>query len=104
MKILDLFCGAGGFFHGFSALSDDTHLAIDIDEPAIETYRLNHPNATILQTDIHSLHSLQIEEELGGTPDIIIASPPCEEFSKQILKVEGLQQIGFTAKELQNDY
>jgi len=82
VKILDLFCGAGGFFHGFSALSDDTHLAIDIDEPAIETYRLNHPKATILQTDIHSLHSLQIEEELGGTPDIIIASPPCEEFSK----------------------
>jgi len=82
VKILDLFCGAGGFFHGFSSLSDDTHLAIDIDEHAIETYKLNHPNTTILQTDINSLHSLQIEKELSGTPDIIIASPPCEEFSK----------------------
>jgi len=82
VKILDLFCGAGGFFHGFSSLSDDTHLAIDIDEHAIETYKLNHHNTTILQTDINSLHTLQIEKELGGTPDIIIASPPCEEFSK----------------------
>lgn len=82
MKTLDLFCGAGGFFHGFSSLSDDTHLAIDIDKDAIETYRLNYPNATLLQTDIHSLHSLQIKEELGGPPDIVIASPPCEEFSK----------------------
>ncbi|MHA1138563.1 MAG: DNA cytosine methyltransferase [Candidatus Thorarchaeota archaeon] len=82
MKILDLFCGGGGFFQGFSSLSDETHLAIDIDEYALETYKLNHPNATTLQTDVNNLHSQQIEEELGGNPDIIIASPPCEEFSK----------------------
>ena len=82
MKILDLFCGAGGFYQGFSTLSDDTHLAIDIDEHALETYKLNHPNATILQTDINNLHSQEIKEKLDGTPDIIIASPPCEEFSK----------------------
>ncbi|MGY5858247.1 MAG: DNA cytosine methyltransferase [Candidatus Thorarchaeota archaeon] len=82
MKILDLFCGAGGFFQGFSSLSKDSHLAIDIDEHALETYKLNHPNSTILQMDINKLHSQQIEDELGSTPDIIIASPPCEEFSK----------------------
>lgn len=82
MKILDLFCGGGGFFQGFTSLSTDTHLAIDIDEHALATYKLNHPNATIMQTDINNLHSQQIEEEMGGTPDIIIASPPCEEFSK----------------------
>lgn len=82
MKILDLFCGAGGFFQGFSSLSDDNHLAIDIDEDALETYRINYSNAKILQTDINNLHSQQIVEELGGAPDIIIASPPCEEFSK----------------------
>jgi len=82
LKILDLFCGGGGFFQGFSSLSDETHLAIDIDEYALETYKLNHPNATTLQTDVNNLHSQQIEEELGGNPDIIIASPPCEEFSK----------------------
>jgi DNA (cytosine-5)-methyltransferase 1 len=82
VKILDLFCGGGGFFQGFSTLSIDAHLAIDIDEHALATYKLNHPNATIMHTDINYLHSQQIENELGGTPDIIIASPPCEEFSK----------------------
>ncbi|MCJ7817278.1 MAG: DNA cytosine methyltransferase [Candidatus Thorarchaeota archaeon] len=82
VKILDLFCGGGGFFQGFSTLLNEAHLAIDIDEHALETYKLNHPNATIMQTDINILHSQQIEEEMGGTPDIIIASPPCEEFSK----------------------
>jgi len=82
LKILDLFCGAGGFFQGFSSISEDTHLAIDLDEHALETYKLNHPNSTILQMDINKLHAQQIEDELGSTPDIIIASPPCEEFSK----------------------
>jgi DNA (cytosine-5)-methyltransferase 1 len=82
MKILDLFCGAGGFSYGFSHISDDTHLAIDIDSSALETYRQNYPEAKTWQADIHELHSLHIEESLGGRPDIIIASPPCEEFSK----------------------
>ena len=82
MKFLDLFCGAGGFSYGFSRFADDTHLAIDLDSSALETYKLNYPKAQVLQTDIHELHSLQIEEMLGGPPDIIIASPPCEEFSK----------------------
>jgi DNA (cytosine-5)-methyltransferase 1 len=82
MKILDLFCGAGGFSYGFAPISDDVYLAIDIDSSAIESFRFNYPQAKIWNTDIHSLHSLQIEEALGGAPDIIIASPPCEEFSK----------------------
>ncbi|MFW9793763.1 MAG: DNA cytosine methyltransferase [Candidatus Thorarchaeota archaeon] len=82
MKTLDLFCGAGGFSYGFISLSDETHLAADIDSSALETYRLNYPEAMIWNADIHELHSIQIEEMLGGHPDIIIASPPCEEFSK----------------------
>jgi len=82
MKILDLFCGAGGFSHGFKPHINDVHLAIDIDSSALETYKLNFPHSVIWQTDIHSLHSIQIEEALNGAPDVIIASPPCEEFSK----------------------
>ena len=82
MKILDLFCGAGGFSYGFKPHTDDTHLAIDLDSSALETYKLNFPDSIVWQTDIHSLHSNQIEGTLNGTPDVIIASPPCEEFSK----------------------
>jgi DNA (cytosine-5)-methyltransferase 1 len=82
MKILDMFCGAGGFSFGFKPHIDDSHLAIDIDSSALETYKLNFPDTKVWQTDIHSLHSNQIEEVLNGAPDVIIASPPCEEFSK----------------------
>ena len=82
MKILDLFCGAGGFSFGFKPHIDETHLAIDLDPSAIETYKLNFPDAKVWQTDIHNLHSIQIKDALNGTPEVIIASPPCEEFSK----------------------
>ncbi|MHA2071128.1 MAG: DNA cytosine methyltransferase, partial [Candidatus Thorarchaeota archaeon] len=81
MKVLDLFSGAGGFSSGFARTSD-THLAVDIDPVALETCSLNYPEAKTLQMDIGSLHSIELERELGGTPDIIIASPPCEEFSQ----------------------
>ncbi len=82
MKTLDLFCGAGGFSSGFIRRFGGTHLAIDIDSWALETYRYNHPYAMTLQLDISTLHSNEVVRLLGGPPDIIIASPPCEEFSR----------------------
>ncbi|MHA2020463.1 MAG: DNA cytosine methyltransferase, partial [Candidatus Thorarchaeota archaeon] len=80
MKVLDLFSGAGGFSSGFVRMSG-THLAVDIDPVALETYSLNYPAAKTLQKDAGILHSIELERELGGAPDIIMASPPCEEFS-----------------------
>ncbi len=80
MRILDLFCGAGGFSSGFIGL-DDEHLAIDNDTNSLSTYTLNYSRARILQRDIGRLHAIEIERALGATPDVVIASPPCEEFS-----------------------
>ncbi len=80
VKILDLFSGAGGFSSGFMNSLEGKHLAIDNDPLPLKTYTMNYPNTTILQRDIGSLHSLEIERILGK-PRLILASPPCEEFS-----------------------
>jgi DNA (cytosine-5)-methyltransferase 1 len=82
MRILDLFSGAGGFSTGFASNHSDSHLAIDIDQFALETYQSNYPKATILKEDIGQLHSTILERLAGGRPDVVIASPPCEEFSR----------------------
>jgi DNA (cytosine-5)-methyltransferase 1 len=82
MKILDLFCGAGGFSTGFKLDSVSNHTAVDRDTFALATFKMNYPKATILQADIGQMHSSTIEEALDGSPDVIVASPPCEEFSK----------------------
>ncbi len=81
LRVLDLFCGAGGFSYGFSQAVKGRYLAIDKDPIALTTFRHNSPEKIILQRDINDLHSDEIVKILGGTPDIIIASPPCEEFS-----------------------
>ncbi len=84
LNILDLFCGAGGFAYGFS-LADPMFqilLAIDVNNWAIETYKANFPDSTLLKKDITQLHSIDVLNHLGKKRiDIIIASPPCEAFS-----------------------
>ncbi len=56
-------------------------LGIDSDPFALQTYTLNHSKAFAILYNIEDLHASVIEKFLGGRPDIIIASPPCEEFS-----------------------
>ncbi|MFX1367542.1 MAG: DNA cytosine methyltransferase [Promethearchaeota archaeon] len=82
MRILDLFSGAGGFSAGFRTNPSMSHLAVDIDEFALKTYQSNYPKAIALQEDIGQLHSTTLENLAGGRPDVVIASPPCEEFSR----------------------
>ncbi|MHA2223971.1 MAG: DNA cytosine methyltransferase [Candidatus Hodarchaeales archaeon] len=84
MRILDLFCGAGGFSMGFIQASPrfSINLAVDIDYRTLQTYHSNLPKTRLIDKDIQNLHSNEILAELDHQyPDIIIASPPCESFS-----------------------
>ncbi len=80
-RVLDLFCGAGGFTSGFVRVVSGEHLAVDIDETALGTLSQNYPHIRTMCKDISTLHAMEVERALGR-PDIIIASPPCEEFSR----------------------
>ena len=43
-KIIDLFCGCGGLSLGFEMAGFETSLAIDLWEPAIDTFNYNREN------------------------------------------------------------
>lgn len=76
MKILDLFCGAGGFSLGFKQMErGDTFVGVDIWDIALDTYGENIGGETIL-CDINELPL-----ETFGHVDILIGSPPCQGFS-----------------------
>lgn len=81
MKVIDLFCGAGGFSEGFELAGFKIILGIDNWQLACDSFKLNHPNAKVQCMDIADVNP-------GNLPkaEIIIGSPPCKEFTSLNLK------------------
>ncbi len=81
-KLIDLFCGAGGFSEGFHLTGRyKSILAIDNFRPAALTYKTNFPTTTVLLEDIKNVNTTLIEEYIHEPIDIVIGSPPCEPFT-----------------------
>lgn len=73
LKVIDLFCGAGGFSEGFKQAGFDIILGIDIWRVALKSFKRNH-GCDVLQADIRNIERLP-------ECDVIIGSPPCQNFS-----------------------
>lgn len=83
-KIVDLFCGAGGFSLGAHQAGFHTTLAVDIDKKLTSSFEQNFPTATLLHADISEIGAAEIKhkaslkrDELAG----VIGGPPCQGFS-----------------------
>lgn len=83
MRVVDLFCGAGGFSEGFRQAGFDVIWGIDIWQPAVTTHNKNHPTSETILGDVEKIANLSDEEFHQVVPDseIIIGSPPCVAFS-----------------------
>lgn len=82
-KVIDLFCGIGGFSYGFEMTNKfEVVVAADIWQVAIDTFKRNHVNKDIeiLLQDITTL-SDEYWEKYRDKIDVIIAGPPCQGFS-----------------------
>lgn len=90
LRVIDTFCGGGGFSEGFRQAGFHTVLGIDNWAPARATYEANGLGDTI-DLDMLELigdggyaraRTLAREmEERYGRVDVLIGSPPCTEFS-----------------------
>jgi DNA (cytosine-5)-methyltransferase 1 len=81
-SVLDTFAGAGGFSLGFELAGAKVIGAIEMDSWACETFKFNHPNATVMQGDITTMSDEQISNSFGKfNPDIVLGGPPCQGFS-----------------------
>jgi DNA (cytosine-5)-methyltransferase 1 len=91
--VVDLFCGCGGFSTGLEATGRfNVLLGIDVSEPALETFRLNHGTveqpAKTIQADLGKMKASAIRSELRamgvltGELDVLVGGPPCEGFSQ----------------------
>jgi len=81
MRVIDLFCGAGGFSLGFEQAGFEILLGIDNWDLACESFKLNHPFASVWQKDIRTIAWKDLPEA-----EIIIGGTPCQEFTSLNLK------------------
>ena len=90
-KVAELFCGCGGFSHGFALTNRfDVVFGNDIKKEALNTFIHNHHNGSHLPEsllgDIRTVSTealkYQIEHASGGSLDCLIGGPPCQGFSQ----------------------
>ena len=84
LKMIDLFCGAGGLSLGFTQEGFVTSLANDIQDCCVDTYAHNHPETSrdhIVLGDIKDVIKNLDELLAGRTVDIVVGGPPCQGFS-----------------------
>lgn len=76
MKVLSLYCGAGGIDEGLKQAGIKTTIAIDSWKDACITFKENHPNCEVING--------KVSDNIESLPkaDIIVGGPPCPEFSR----------------------
>lgn len=79
LKVVDLFCGCGGFSQGFQAAGFEIVAGIDIDAQALLTYEKNFPKAKAIKADLSKLSAQDFE--LIRNCDVLLGGPPCQGFS-----------------------
>jgi len=86
LRMLDLFCGAGGFAVGAAWSGFQSVFGVDHLEPAMETWVHNHPHALgclgdIRQVDPHEVRSILAQHGVDHI-DLITGGVPCQGFSR----------------------
>lgn len=81
MKLVDLFCGTGGFSRGAHLAGFQVAAAFDVDDILSSSYAANFPTTKLVRYDVARLSAERLEFEAGGRVDGIFGGPPCQGFS-----------------------
>jgi DNA (cytosine-5)-methyltransferase 1 len=84
LRVISLFTGVGGLDFGFEAAGFETAVALEIDDAACGTIRLNRP-WPVIASAVENVTTKEILKVAGlevGNADVLIGGPPCQPFSK----------------------
>jgi DNA (cytosine-5)-methyltransferase 1 len=80
-KIVDLFCGCGGFSLGAHRAGMAPTIAFDNDPILTSSYSTNFPATKLVLATLRTVAGTDIRRMLGRSPDGIFGGPPCQAFS-----------------------
>jgi len=80
LRVIDFFCGAGGFSEGFRQMGYKIVYGFDHWKPAVDTFNHNFDLNCETKNILNFKNSIEEIEKLPNT-QIIIGSPPCVSFS-----------------------
>lgn len=82
--VISTFAGCGGSSLGYKLAGFKELLAVEWDDNAVETFKMNFPDVPVYHGDIKNLTGAECMELAGiakGELDILDGSPPCQGFS-----------------------
>jgi DNA (cytosine-5)-methyltransferase 1 len=81
MKLVDLFCGCGGFSLGAHNAGFEVATAYDNDEILTSSYAINFPKTKLFLRDIGTLTGKEVLSDAKSEIAGIFGGPPCQGFS-----------------------
>lgn len=104
---IDLFSGCGGLTLGLKRARFKVVGAVEIDDLAVETYRMNHPTVShIWNKDIREVSGADVLATLGlkrGELDLLAGCPPCQGFSS-MTTLNGSRKVDDPRNDLVHEY
>lgn len=100
--VISTFAGGGGSSLGYSMAGFRELLAVECDQNAVDTFRLNFPDVPVYHGDITKLsveECLKLANIKPGELDILDGSPPCQGFS-----TAGKRDMGDDRNQLFREY
>jgi DNA (cytosine-5)-methyltransferase 1 len=93
-RVIDFFCGAGGFSEGFRQQGFDIVMGIDRWKPAMDTFNYNFG----LEGKVRNMLDFDNIEAINELPDteVILGSPPCVSFSSSNRSGTADKSMGIT--------
>lgn len=82
MNVISLFSGCGGLDLGFERAGFNIPVANEFDKTIWATYKENHPNTHLIESDVRRITKADISEYIDGEVDGMIGGPPCQSWSE----------------------
>jgi len=80
LRAIDLYAGCGGMAYGFQLAGFEIAAAFDNWKPSLDTLKGNFRNKEVIDMDLDTFNG-DVTPFTKFKPDIIIAGPPCQDFS-----------------------